>query len=131
MTSTTITDNPLIHDLYRLPGPVLTVYLNAPPAAGSDVLPTLLDELRDSGAAPAAVEALGSVLATVQPGRPPAAAFVGVEGQTRMFALPGAEVADQAHGTSAPGRRRSPAGRGGRCRRRPGRRRGRSADRRR
>lgn len=102
MTSTTITDSPLVHDLYRLPGPVLTAYLNAPPPAGSDVLPTLLDELRESGAAPAALEALGSVLATVQPGRPPAAAFVGVNGQTRMFALPGAEVADQAHCAAVP-----------------------------
>ena len=100
--NSTITDSPLVHDLYHLPGPVLTAYLNAPPPAGSDVLSGLLDELRDSGATPAALEALGSVLATVQPGRPPAAAFVGVDGQTRMFALPGAEVADQAHCAAVP-----------------------------
>lgn len=101
MTTTMITDNPLIHDLYHLPDPVLTAYLNAP-AAGSNVLPTLLDELRDNGAAPNALEALGSVLATLQPGRPPAAAFVGVNGQTRMFTLPDAEVADQAHCAAVP-----------------------------
>jgi len=100
--NSTITDSPLVHDLYHLPGPVLTAYLNAPPPAGSDVLSGLLDELRDSGATPAALEALGSVLATVQPGRPPAAAFVGVDGQTRMFALPGAEVADRAHCAAVP-----------------------------
>lgn len=110
MASTTITDNPLIHNLYRLPGPVLTAYLNAPSLTGPGVgtadlhlrLRNLLDELHDCGATPDALVALGSVLETLQPGRPPAAAFVGADGQTRMFALPGADVADQAHCAAVP-----------------------------
>src|SRR2546422_5233776 len=101
MTTATITDNPLVHDLYGLQGPVLTAYLNAPlPGPGVDDtglrLRALLDGLRVSGAAPEALRALGSVLETLGPGQPPAAAFVGVDGQTSMFRLPGAEVADQA-----------------------------------
>lgn len=104
---TTITDNPLVHDLYQLPAPVLTAYLSAPsPGPGVDDmdlrLRSLLDDLRASGASPDALEALASVLGTLEPGRPPAAAFVGTDGQTRMFSLPGAEIGDQAHCAAVP-----------------------------
>ena len=107
MTTAPITDNPLLHDLYQLPGPILTAYLNAPaPGPGIDDtelrLRALLDQLRSSGATPDALRAIGSVLATLQPGQPPAAAFVGVDGQTRMFRMPGATVADQAHCAAVP-----------------------------
>lgn len=107
MTMATITDNPLLHDLYQLPGPVLTAYLNpAPPGPGADDtdlrLRAQLHGLRAAGAAPDALRALGSVLGTLLPGQPPAAAFVGADGQTRMFRLPGAEVADQAHCSAVP-----------------------------
>ena len=107
MTTAPITDNPLVHDLYRLPGPVLTAYLNAPfPGPGVDDtdlrLRALLAKLRSSGAPPDALRAMGSVLETLQPGQPPAAVFVGADGQTRMFRLPGADVADQAHCAAVP-----------------------------
>lgn len=107
MATATITDNPLIHDLYQLQGPVLTAYLNAPfagPGTDDSALrrQALLHDLRRSGASPDALEAMRSVLETLQPGRPPAAAFVGVDGQTRMFSLPGAEVEDQAHCAAVP-----------------------------
>jgi len=53
--ATPITDNPLVHDLYQLQGPVLTVYLNAPlPGPGIDDTDlrsrAMFDELRRSGA---------------------------------------------------------------------------------
>jgi hypothetical protein len=48
------------------------------------------------------LRALGSVFETLLPGQPPAAAFVGADGQTRMFRLPGATVADQAHCAAVP-----------------------------
>ena len=107
MTTTPITDNPLLHDLYGLPGPILTAYLNAPApgAAAGDLdlrLRALLDELRAAGASRDAVRAIGSVLATIQPGQAPAAAFVGVHGETRMFRMPGATVADQAYCAAVP-----------------------------
>lgn len=107
MTAAPITDNPLLHDLYRLPSPVLTAYLNAPaPGPGVDdtdlCLRALLDELRAPGATPHALRAIGSVLEPLRPGQPPAAAFVGVDGQTRMCGLPGAAVADQAHCGAVP-----------------------------
>jgi len=107
--ATPITDNPLVHDLYQLQGPVLTVYLNAPlPGPGIDDTDlrsrAMFDELRRSGASSDALEALGAVLAARQPepGGPPAAVFVGGDGQTRIFALPGAEIADQAHCAALP-----------------------------
>lgn len=109
MATTSITDNPLVHDLYQLRGPVLTVYLNAPlPGPGTDDTDlrsrALLDRLRRSGASPDSLEELGAVLAARQPepGLPPAAVFVGGDGQTRIFSLPGAEVADQAHCAALP-----------------------------
>ncbi|MEY9933785.1 hypothetical protein ABH926_008447 [Catenulispora sp. GP43] len=103
----TITDNPLVHDLYHLPAPVLTAYLN-PPSSRPGVddtdlrLRSLVADLRSAGASSDALEALASVLGTLEPGRPPAAAFVGTDGQTRMFPLPGAEVGDQAYCAAVP-----------------------------
>lgn len=107
MTTAPITDNPLVHELYELPAPILTAYLN-PPSPGPGVDDTdlriraLLDSVRGTDASPEALAALGSVLGTLRPGAAPAAAFVGADGQTRMFALPGAEVEDQAHCAAVP-----------------------------
>ena len=103
MATSPITDNPLVHDLYQLRGPVVTAYSNAPsPGPGIDDTDlrsrALLEELRTSGAPRDAREALGIVLAArrAEPGGPPAAVIVGADGQSRIFALPGAEVVDQA-----------------------------------
>jgi hypothetical protein len=107
MSMATITDNPLLHDLYQLQAPILTAYLNpSAPGPGADDmdlrLRAMLNHLHAAGATPDASRALGSVLETLQPGQPPAAAFVGADGQTRMFRLPGAAVADQAHSAAVP-----------------------------
>jgi hypothetical protein len=107
MTTAPITDNPLIHDLYELPTPVLTAYLNSPsPGPGVDDTnlrrQALLSRLNVPGTPPEALEALDSVLATLQPGEAPAAAFAGADGQVRMFTLPGAEIEDQAYAASLP-----------------------------
>jgi hypothetical protein len=107
MTTAQITDNPLVHELYELPGPVVTAYLNSPfPGPGVDDtdlrIRALLDDARSCGATPEALTALGSVLGTLRPGAPPAAAFAGTDGQVRMFSLPGAEVEDQVHCSAVP-----------------------------
>jgi hypothetical protein len=107
MTTAQITDNPLVHELYELPGPVTTAYLNSPfPGPGIDDtdlrLRVLLDRAHGEGATPDALEALRTVLDTLQPGAAPAAAFVGADGQTRMFSLPGAQVEDQARCAALP-----------------------------
>ena len=107
MTTAQITDNPLVHELYELPGPVVTAYLNSPfPGPGVDHtdlrIRALLDDARGFGATPEALAALGSVLGTLLPGAPPAAAFVGGDGQVRMFSLPGAQVEDQVHCAAVP-----------------------------
>lgn len=106
-TTTQITGNPVLHDLYRLRAPVLTAYFNPPrPGPGIDDadlrLRAMLEDLRTSGAAPDALRALGSVLETLGPGQPAAAVFVGVDGQTSLFRLPGARIADQAHCAAVP-----------------------------
>jgi hypothetical protein len=107
MNKAQITDNPLVHELYELPGPIVTAYLNSPwPGPGVDHtglrIRTLLDGIRGTEATRESLEALGSVLGTLEPGAPPAAAFVGADGQTRMFSLPGAQVEDQAHCAAVP-----------------------------
>jgi hypothetical protein len=102
MTTASITENKLIHDLYELRPPILTAYLNSPfPGPGVDDTAlrrqALLDELRVPGTAPEALEAMDKVLSTLQPGEPPAAAFAGADGKVRIFSMPGAQVEDQAH----------------------------------
>ncbi|MFD0634640.1 Vms1/Ankzf1 family peptidyl-tRNA hydrolase [Catenulispora yoronensis] len=86
-------------DLERLPEPAL-------PGPGIDDtelrIRAVLDELRRSGAPSDALEALGEVLGTLRSGAAPTAAFVGADGRTRMFALPGAEFEDQAHCGAVP-----------------------------
>lgn len=112
MTAAMITDNPMVRALYDLPAPVVTAYLPAPgPGAPDDRelrLRAMLDKLRPTEATPESMTALASVLSSVtedrpvDPGRPTAAAFVGADGQTRMFELPGADIADRVYVSALP-----------------------------
>ncbi|GAA1987171.1 Vms1/Ankzf1 family peptidyl-tRNA hydrolase [Catenulispora subtropica] len=107
MTTALITENPVIHDLYDLPAPVLTAYLNSPfPGPGVDDTAlrrkALLGELRSAHATPDALEAMDGVLSSLEPGEAPAAAFVGGDGRVRLFSLPGARVGDQGYVAAVP-----------------------------
>jgi len=112
MTAGMITDNPMVRALYELPAPVVTAYLRAPDLGTPDDrdlrLRAMLDQLHPTEATPESLRALASVLGAVtedrpiDPGRPTVAAFVGADGQTRMFELPEADVQDQIRVAAVP-----------------------------
>jgi len=112
MTAAMITDNPVVRALYELPAPVVTAYLRAPDVGAPDDrelrLRAMLDRLHPRDATPESLRALASVLGAVtenrpvDTGRPTAAAFVGADGQTRLFELPEAHVEDQLHVSAVP-----------------------------